>query len=131
MDLFPSGYYILAALTDGRSSMLFFDPFILETSPLLKISPVALGQGKGMEGILFCQGQNVKTYGLFCLNEEDKMNCISGAAPLTVSFVGQSPSTMKTSLCFTDWCPSAFCGTQCKELHLRCKVFISPKWVLS
>lgn len=109
----------------------FFDSFILEMFLLLKISPAALGQGKGREGILFCQGQNVKTYGLFCLNEVEKMDCIGEAAPITVSFVGQRPSTMKTSLCFINGCPSAFCGRQCKELHLRCKVFTSPKWTLS
>lgn len=66
----------------------FFDLFILETFLLLKISPAALGQGKSREGILFCQGQNVKTYGLFCLNEVEKMDCIHGAAPFTVGFVG-------------------------------------------
>lgn len=65
----------------------FFDLFILETFLLLKISPAALGQGKGREGILFCQGQNVKAYGLFCLNEVEKMDCIHGAAPFTVGFV--------------------------------------------
>lgn len=73
---------------DGRIGCSFRDSFLLEMFLLLKISPVALGQGRGREGILFCQGQNVKTYGLFCLNEEQKMGCVRGAAPFTGSLEG-------------------------------------------
>lgn len=57
---------------------------------------MALGQGRGKEGILFCPGHNVKTYGLFCLNEEVKVDCIGGVAPFTVSFIEcRTPSPWK------------------------------------
>lgn len=61
---------------------------VLETSLLLSISPVASGQGKGKEGMLFCQGQNVKTHGFFCLNEVEKTDCIGEAAPFAASSAG-------------------------------------------